>query len=253
MRLLSCVIVAFVLAGCGVQVFRPSVVVDPNDAREITDGDIRKAFNARPQLRVPAALALYEMGPRDKALPKQMKKLPGVRNLYEVPSLLVEGPRTGSAHRRSMRSHGQRVVVSLKKLRLLSARARSDVLVLSSTTVEQRARPNWLLAFAPLLVTSLVMPMNHVEVTLKREVLVLDVRNGYLYEHFKLQRSTKKRYVNSLALGSTFKRLADKLRDRLRGQTVKQLRAFLDRPRNRGVASPSESLTPARGATATAS
>lgn len=227
MRLFSWLIVTSMLSGCGAQVFRPQVVVDPNDAREITDQDIQKAFKARPQLRLPAALALYEMGPPDKALPRQMKQLRGVRTVYEVPAILVEGPRPDSSHRRSMASHGRRVVVSLKKLRLLSARARSDVLILSSTTVVQRAQPNWLLCFSPLLITSLVLPMNHVHVTMLREVLVLDVRNGYLYEHFKLKKRTQKRYVLSLALGATFKRLADQLREQLRGQTLKQLRTVL--------------------------
>lgn len=238
MRLFSGLIVTIILSGCSVQVFRPRVVVDPYDAREITDQDIQKAFQARPQLRLPAALALYEMGPRDKALPRQIKQLRGVRTVYEVPTLLVEGPRLDSSHRRSMANHGRRVVVSLKKLRLLSARARSDVLVLSSTTVVRRAQPNWLLCFVPLLITGLVLPMNHVQVTVQREVLVLDVRNGYLYKHFKLKRTTQKRYVNSLVLGATFKRLTNRLRDQLRRQTIKQLRAFLDRPQNRLVSRP---------------
>lgn len=233
MKLFSCIFATIIMSGCGVQVFRPRVVVDPHDAREITDQDIQKAFRARPQLRLPATLALYEMGPQDKALPRHLKRLRGVRTVYEVPALLVEGPRADPSHGRSMRSHGRQVVVSLKKLRLLSARARSDVLVLSSTTVTTRAQPNWLLCFAPLLVTSLVLPMNHVQVTVQREVLVLDVRNGYLYKQFKLKRTTKKRYVNSLTLGATFKRLAKKLSDQMRGQTVKQLRAFLARPQNR--------------------
>ncbi len=235
MKLLSCIIFTLISSGCGVQVFRPSVVVDPNDAREISDQDIQKAFKARPQLRLPATLALYEMGPRDKVLPLHLKKLRGVRTVYEVPSLLVEGPRPDASHRRSSANRRPRVVVSLKKLRLLSARARSDVLVLSSITVVRRTRPNWLLSFAPLLVTSLVLPMNHIQATVKREVLVLDVRNGYLYEHFKLQKSARKRYVNSLALGSAFKRLTDQLRDQLRGPTLRQLRAFLARPQNRPV------------------
>jgi hypothetical protein len=238
MRQFSCMIVAVFLSGCSVQVFRPQVVVDPNDAREISDQDIKKAFGARPQLRLPATLALYEMGPRDKALPRQMKQLRGVRTVYEVPALLVGGPRPDASRGRSMANHGRQVVVSLKKLRLLSARARSDVLVLSSTTVVRRAQPNWLMGFIPLLITGLVLPMNHVQVTVQREVLVLDVRNGYLYEHFKLERKARKRYVLSLALGSTFKRLANQLRDQLRGQTLKQLRAFLVRPQNRRVFRP---------------
>jgi hypothetical protein len=235
MRLFSWLIVTILMSGCGVQVFRPRMVVDPYDAREITDQDIQKAFKARPQLRLPATLALYEMGPRDKALPRQMKQLRGVRTVYEVPSLLVEGSRPDSSHRRSMANHGRQVVISLKKLRLLSARARSDVLVLSSTTVVRNTQPNWLLCFVPLLVSSLVLPMNHVQVTVQREVLVLDVRNGYLYEHYKVKRSAKKRYVLSLALSATFKRLENRLRDQLRGQTLKQLRAFLARPQNRSV------------------
>jgi len=235
MRLFSWLIVTILLSGCGVQVFRPRVVVDPNDAREITDQDIQKAFKARPQLRLPATLALYEMGPRDKALPRHMKKLRGVRAVYEVPSLLVEGPRPDSPHRRSMASHGRQVVISLKKLRLLSARARSDVLVLSSTTVVRDIQPNWLLAFAPLLVSNLVLPMHHVQVTVQREVLVLDVRNGYLYEHYKVKRKAKKRFVLLLGLAATYKRLENRLRDQLRGQTLKQLRAFLARPQNRRV------------------
>jgi len=237
-KLVSYLIVPVILSGCSVQVFRPRVVVDPYDAREITDQDIQKAFKARPQLRLPATVALYEMGPRDKDLARHVKQLRGVRAVYEVPSLLVEGPRPDSSHRRSGANHRRQVVVSLKKMRLLSARARSDVLVLSSTTVVRRARPNWLMCFVPLLVTSLVLPMNHVAVTMQREVLVLDVRNGYLYEHFKLKRTMRKRYVLSLAMASTFKRLANRLRHQLRGQTLKQLRAFLARPQNRHVSGP---------------
>ena len=56
---------SILLTACGGSLYRPGhgVVVHPHDSREIDDGDIRNAFDARSQLRTPTRVAWFNVAP----------------------------------------------------------------------------------------------------------------------------------------------------------------------------------------------
>lgn len=217
---------AVFVIGCGVKVYEPRAVFDPNDARAITDTDILKAFEARPQLQTPARIAFYEMGRGDKGLLGALESLKQVSGVYEIPALLVEGRRHYQDSMGGRMGTARSIRISLKKLRLLAARARCDLLVLSSTVPVAEVSANWSVAFTPFLVTQFFVPMMRVKVTLKRELYVVDVRNGYLYRQVKASKQAKKGYVLLLDVGAQQKKLISRLNKDLRKTTLRQVRRF---------------------------
>ena len=92
---------AVLAGGCGMAVYRPAAgagfQLDPD--REIDDEAIRKAFEARPQLRTPARLAYLVFGDhRAKEVEQMLRALPGVSDVYRIPELLATGRRATLSH-----------------------------------------------------------------------------------------------------------------------------------------------------------
>src|SRR4051812_28852009 len=84
------------LSGCGGN-YQPSrsVNFEMDREAEIDDEDIRKAFEARPQMpRSSMKIAYYTFDPEIVAdLDKTLAALPGVERVYRIPPLLVTGQR----------------------------------------------------------------------------------------------------------------------------------------------------------------
>lgn len=148
---------------------------------EIDDDDIRKAFDARPQM--PASnirLAYYTFDPKiAEDLDKTMSTMPGVSSAYRIPPLLVTGERR---YQENNGYHGQTSDVSVKKLRLLAARAKTDVLVIVDHGYHNNGI-NGLMGLNMLIVPIFFVPFIDTLVKGYVEAFVIDVRNGYLYGH----------------------------------------------------------------------
>jgi hypothetical protein len=175
---LALIALSFALPACGVRDYRPSRDADFEMDRdvEIDDEDIRKAFAARPQLPTTAFhVAYYTFDPEIvKDLDATLAAVPGVASVYRIPPLLVTGlRRVDEVAPRE---------VSVKKLRLLAARAHADVLVIADHGY-RTGGTNGLAAFNALLVPALFLPFLDNTVDGYAEAFVLDVRNGYLYGH----------------------------------------------------------------------
>lgn len=179
---LALMAVCFALPACGVREYRPSrtAAFEMDREVEIDDEDIRKAFEARPQL--PAAgieVAYYTFDPAiAKDLDATLAALPAVSRVYRIPPLLVTGQRRvdeGDLYAPPRE-------VSVKKLRLLAARAHADVLVIADHGY-RTGGANGLVGLTALLVPALFLPFLDNTVTGYAEAYVLDVRNGYLYGH----------------------------------------------------------------------
>ena len=170
----------FALSGCGVA-YQPSrsANFEIDAEAEIDDNDIRKAFEARPQMpKAAMRLSYYTFDPEiAEDLDKTLGTVPGVASVYRIPPLLVTGQRRlseGESHYGSPRE------VSVKKLRLLAARANTDVLVIVDHGYRNLG-VNGLSALNFLLVTMLFVPFLDTTVKGYTEAFVIDVRNGYLY------------------------------------------------------------------------
>lgn len=181
--LTAAALAAALLAACGTAVHRPAsqagFELDPD--YEITDADVRQAFEAQPQMKPPLRVAYLSFDPaRSAAIAAALGKVEGVKDVYELPPFLVTGQRRYEQIPHWMpRKQGP----SIKKMRLLAARAHCDVLLIFDYGHRVRTSGNWLSAFNVLLLPALFLPFLDEEVDTYLDTYVMDVRNGYLYAH----------------------------------------------------------------------
>lgn len=184
----SCLaVLAMLLGGCASAVYRPGASagfsLDP--AHEINDADIRAAFEARPQLRTPVRVAYLVFGDQGvEDIEKALKAIPQVTDVYRIPELLATGRRaTLTPHRDSMHDSRfqPRQPLSMKKLRLIAARAHCDLLLVFDYGYVSESSPNGFVALNILLLPALFTPFLDVQVYSGVDAYLLDVRNGYLY------------------------------------------------------------------------
>lgn len=185
-----------VLAGCG-GVYQASsgARLELDAAREVNDEDVRKAFEAAPQLADRSRVAYYTFDDAKAADVEQMlATLPHVASTYRIPSLLVTGKR------RFERSSPweQPKELSMKQLRLLAARAHADVLVVVDYGY-RGGEPNALCALNALLLPALFVPFLSNETESYAQALVLDVRNGYLYADVSAEDASGEDFVTIYA------------------------------------------------------
>jgi hypothetical protein len=167
------------LTGCG-STYQPGrgAAFEMDASAHIDDDDIRKAYEARPQLPAEMHVAYYTFDPAAaKDLEAAITALPGVAGVYRIPPLMITGQRRfeepGWGHERE---------VTVKKLRLFAARAHANVLVVADHGYKTGG-VNGLAAFNALLVPMLFLPFEDNTVDGYAEAFVIDVRNGYLYGH----------------------------------------------------------------------
>lgn len=173
--------------GCGAAVYEPArssgFELDPT--AEINDDDVRKAFEARPQMRDRVQVAYYSFD-ADKAdeIDAMLEAMPGVAGTYRIPALMATGERRFEEHG----YWGSPAHFSLKKVRLMAARAHCDLLVIFDYGNKVSTSANGLAAFDVLLVPTLFLPFLDVEVKSAMDSFVIDTRNGYLYAHVDSQK-----------------------------------------------------------------
>ena len=172
-----------VLAGCGgTSVYQPSrfAPLETDPAAEINDDDVRKAFEAKPQMGSELRIAYFTYA-SDKSGPieETLRTLPGVVGTYSIPSLMVTGQRPFDEFRPWEQPAPQ--PLSMKKLRLLAARAHCDALVVVDYGWRVNGSVNGLVAFNILLVPALFLPFRDLTYESYVDAFVLDTRNGYLY------------------------------------------------------------------------
>ncbi len=165
--------------GCGTT-YQParSAGFEMDPSAQIDDEDIRKAFEARPQLPASMRVAYYTFDPAiAKDLDATLAAVPGVTSVYRIPPLLISGQRRIDDEGLS----GQREV-TVKKLRLLAARAHADALIIVDHGYKTGGS-NGFAALNALLVPMLFTPFLDNRVTGYAEAYLIDTRNGYLYGH----------------------------------------------------------------------
>jgi hypothetical protein len=183
-------------AGCGGQMYRPKPVMDLDPLQEIDDEDIRKAFEAKPQMPDNVTVAYYTAGTHDERsfgqqvsgepgkagsnndsrLETMLWRLPGVDGIYRIPAIAVSGERRYEPGN----PYAGTPPLSVKKLRLLAARAHADVLVIFDHG-RNEGGINGLFGLSALIIPIFFVPMIDSRVESYVSAYVIDVRNGYLY------------------------------------------------------------------------
>jgi hypothetical protein len=177
---------------CGGSVYQPSRVAhfDPDGAAEVDDEDVRKAFEAKSQLGDAINVAYFTFDPSKEAdIEKAIRSVSGVSTVYSIPALAVTGQ-----HRFEETSGWQAPApapLSVKKLRLLAARAHCDVLVVVDYSRRTDVSVNGFAAFNVLLLPALFLPFRDVKVESAVDAFVIDTRNGYMYGHVALSKEAR--------------------------------------------------------------
>jgi hypothetical protein len=183
---------ALPLAGCGVASYQParSAGFELDASREINDEDVQKAFAAKPQMVSPMRVAFYsfDVGKSDE-IEATLRGVPGVEDVYRIPPLMV----TGQGRYDGRGTHGARPPqeLSLKKLRLIAARAHADVVVIFDYGNQVESSPNGWVALTPLLLPVFFVPFLDKKVESYLDTYIVDTRNGYLYAHLTADETTQ--------------------------------------------------------------
>lgn len=171
----------FVLSnvGCGASTYQAGHGVRfdvDGTGRELDDSDVAKAFEAAPQMRTKSRVA-YFVFDDDNApdVEKTIASVPNVESVYRIPNLLVTGQRKYAEVNYSAPQE-----ISVKKLRLLSARAHADVLVVFDHGYRGGGVNGWA-GLNILLVPMFFTPWLSNETESYVQAHVIDVRNGYVY------------------------------------------------------------------------
>lgn len=182
--LIVAALVLTTLTACGSStVYRPGATAgfDFHNPPSIDDADIQKAFDARPQLGAGLKVAYYSFDPNQSDdIEKMLEDVPNVAGTYAIPSLMATGTRRFETRRAYWEPKPE---FSLKKLRLLAARAHCDVLLIFDYGYKVETTPNGLVALNALLVPVFFSPFLDQEIESYLDAYVIDVRNGYLYAH----------------------------------------------------------------------
>ena len=153
---------------------------DPDGAAEVNDEDVRKAFEAKPQLGDKFNIAYFSFdASKDADVEKAVREVPGVGSVYAIPSLEATGK-----HRYD--DTPTSTPLSMKKLRLLAARGHADVLVVVDYARKTEISVNALAALNVFILPALFLPFRDVKVESAVDAFVVDVRNGYVYGHVAL-------------------------------------------------------------------
>ncbi len=179
---------ALACSACGGSIYMPSRVAnfDPDGAAQIDDEDVKKAFEAKPQLAARFNVAYFSFDPsKDSDVEKAVHAVPGVSSVYSIPALEAVGK-----HRFDESQASQ--PLSMKKLRLLAARAHADVLVVVDYAHKIEITPNALAALDVFLVPALFLPFRDIKVDSAVDAFVVDVRNGFMYGHVALSKEESK-------------------------------------------------------------
>lgn len=156
---------------------------DPDGTAQIDDHDVQQAFEAKPQWRSDFNVAYFSFDESKNAdVEKTLHAVPGVASVYAIPALEATG------HHRFDEAQSS-APLSMKKLRLLAARAHADVLVVVDYARRTDVTPNGLAALDVLLVPALFLPFRDVKVESAVDAFVVDVRNGYMYGHIALDKT----------------------------------------------------------------
>lgn len=172
---------------CGGSVYQPSRVAnfDADGAAEVNDEDVRKAFEAKSQLGEQLSVAYFSLDPSKGAdIETAIRAVRGVTSVYSIPALAVTGQ-----HRFDPAPGWQAPApapISIKKLRLLAARAHCDVLVVVDYSRRTDVTVNAFAALNVLLLPALFVPFLDAKVASAVDAFVIDTRNGYLYGHVAL-------------------------------------------------------------------
>ena len=194
---------------CGASVYRPasSAGFELDPAAEINDDDVRKAFEAQPQMGKPVRIAYYSFdASKSEELETMLRAQPGVEDVYRLPPLMMTGERRYDDDFHPWNE--PKKPFSIKKARLLAARAHCDLLLIFDYGNKVETSANGWVATSVLLVPLLFVPFLDSEVESYLESYIVDTRNGYVYGHVTADQNGEDDFL-TIYSGASNRRIAD--------------------------------------------
>ncbi|MGM0596363.1 MAG: hypothetical protein ACQES9_04925 [Myxococcota bacterium] len=220
-------ILLFAIACSQSRIYTPSASFDSTGGREINDEDKKKAYEAKPQIISPSRLAYYNLTRKEKNFEQELSQLENIKSTYKIPFILIEGINAENNNSYHNRRFEKKEAISIKKLRLLGARAHADLLLVYSTTAKTEISVNPWIVSSVFLITPLFIPMYDLKVVLTMNVWLLDIRNGYLYKEISLTRCGQKKYLNIWNMDEGENKIVSYLEKKIFPQVVKELNKVL--------------------------
>jgi hypothetical protein len=217
----------FAISCSNTRVYTPSASFDSTGGREINDEDIKKAYQAKPQIISPSRLAYYNLTRKEKNFEKELSKLKNIKSTYKIPFILIEGINTQGNTSYYHRRFEKKEAVSIKKLRLLGARAHADLLLVYSTIAQTELSVNPWIISSLFLITQLFVPMYNLKVVFTMNAWLLDIRNGYLYKEISLTRCARRKYLSIWNIDKGEKKIVSYLEKKIFPEVIKELNKVL--------------------------
>ena len=190
-------LIAFLQIHCaGSQYITPASAPRRNPGQQITDEEIRKAYETKPQLVKPLTIAVYGGGSTVDGFADSLRTINGVSQVFEISPGIIEGDRY--YQRRSSRwysYYSEPELTDLQHLRLIAAQGKADLLVYCGASHVYRQEKNFLSYTYVLLLTAIFVPGMDAELTTDVDLFFIDVRNGFLYGTYHDQEVFQKKFV----------------------------------------------------------
>ncbi|MEQ9307899.1 MAG: hypothetical protein RLN90_00485 [Balneolaceae bacterium] len=171
--------------------------VQTDSLKQINDEDIRKAFEANPQITIPASIAIYNASQDKFPFQDSILTIQEVQRAVEISPALLDP----NAYYKSQqdpywnRYNPTPKPIDLKQLRLYAAQTKADLVLFVSSSTVYKEEMNVLSPLYAGLVTIPFVPGQHAQLTTYLEAYIFDVRNGLLYSSYRDKRILKKRFV----------------------------------------------------------
>lgn len=178
--------------------FTPATTIK-EDKREINDSLIKEILSTKSQLVEPISIAIYSSGSKLIELVDSIKKIEGVRGIFEISPALIEGEGYFKRMNERWYSHYNTPEnVNIDLMRKIAAQGHADIVIFCGTYHHYTKDLNWLGITYFLLIPALFVPGSDLVMNSDMEAYIFDVRNGFLYSTYHNSIIYKENYVSAL-------------------------------------------------------
>jgi hypothetical protein len=224
--------IAISLSGCASRKYlTPVSSVNPGYQQTITDDEIRQAFENKPQLTKPLNIAVYDVGSVHSSFADSLQNIEFVKGVYEIsPSLIENEDYYASRYRGWHGNYSSPPQTDTKRLRLLAAQGKADLLIILSPTHSYYEHTNFLAVTYFLLIPSLFVPGMDIEVNTEVDMFFIDVRNGFLYGTYHNKADFKNTFVNLYYWSDASDKVISKMVENMVPDMMRETREILSHP-----------------------
>jgi hypothetical protein len=178
--------------------------VQADSLKQITDDEIRKALESRPQITLPTSIALYNAS-RDKfPFQQALDSSSNINRVVEISPSLLNPHKYYSSQFTSdwRRFDAPPQAIDLHQLRLYAAQAHTDLVLFVSSSSHIETQANILSSLYVGLITIPFVPGRTFKQTTYLEAYLIDVRNGLLYASYRDREIYRKKFSRLNASGN---------------------------------------------------